>query len=350
MTATGAWSPAAEPPPQALVTRFAEALARLWPEGGKLGLAVSGGPDSLAMLLLAEAAIPGRFEVATVDHGLRAESAQECAMVAEVCAARGIPCEILNVQVGAGNLQSKAREARYAALAEWAEDRGLSAVTTAHHADDQAETLLMRLNRGSGAAGLAGVREVGLMTGPIFLAPAIRPLLRFRRVELAGIIASSGLAPVLDRSNEDDRFDRARIRKAIAHCDWLDPLALSASAANLADTTEALEWSARREWHERVTVGEGVMTYSRVSARDWAAKSVTEPGFRQHFFDRAPKAVLLELLKSIMAQFGAQPRGSDLARLVDALERGESGNVAGVLATVEGDKWVFRPEPPRRTG
>src|SRR5690349_11620180 len=143
MTATGARSPAADPPPE-LVARFKEALERLWPEGGKLGLAVSGGPDSLAMLSLAEAIIPGLFEVATVDHGLRPESAAECAMVAQVCADRGIRCEVLQVEVGEGNVQARAREVRYEALGEWAGERDLSAVATAHHADDQAETLLMR--------------------------------------------------------------------------------------------------------------------------------------------------------------------------------------------------------------
>src|SRR6187402_2734893 len=109
MTATGARLPAAAEPPAELVARFAEALARAWPEGGRLGLAVSGGPDSLAMLLLAEGAIPGRFEVATVDHGLRPESADECAMVARLCAARSIDCKTLNVDVGQGNLQAEAR-------------------------------------------------------------------------------------------------------------------------------------------------------------------------------------------------------------------------------------------------
>jgi tRNA(Ile)-lysidine synthase len=114
MTATGARSPAAPDPPAELVARFAETLARLWSDGGRLGLAVSGGPDSLAMLLLAEAAIPGRFEVATVDHGLRAESAAECAMVVAICAARGIACTVLTVSVARGNVQSEARKARYA--------------------------------------------------------------------------------------------------------------------------------------------------------------------------------------------------------------------------------------------
>src|SRR6187549_1955099 len=222
MTATGARSPAAAEPSPELVARFAEALARLWPEGGRLGLAVSGGPDSLAMLLLAEASIPGRFEVATVDHGLRAASAGECAMVAKICSARGIPCAILRVTLAAGNLQNEARKARYAALAAWAEHRVLSAIATAHHADDQAETLLMRLNRGSGLAGLTGVREARFMPGSAV--SVIRPLLAFRRRELGELVAAAGLEPVQDPSNVDARFDRARIRGALAEADWLDPV------------------------------------------------------------------------------------------------------------------------------
>jgi tRNA(Ile)-lysidine synthase len=95
----------------ALVARFKEALERLWPEAGKLGLAISGGPDSMAMLLLAQAAIPSRFEVATVDHGLRAGSDEECATVARLCTEQGIPCEVLPVTVRAGNLQAEARAA-----------------------------------------------------------------------------------------------------------------------------------------------------------------------------------------------------------------------------------------------
>src|SRR6187551_758005 len=135
MTATGARSPAVADPSPELVARFAEALARLWPDGGRLGLAVSGGPDSLAMLLLAEAAIPGRFEVATVDHGLRPASAGECAMVAELCSARGIPCSVLHVTLAAGNPQTEARKARYAAPPPPAAHRVLAAIATAHHAD-----------------------------------------------------------------------------------------------------------------------------------------------------------------------------------------------------------------------
>ena len=91
-----------ESAPHPLIARFAGDLARIWPEGERLGLAVSGGPDSLALLLLAEAVMPGRVEVATVDHRLRAESASEAAMVAELCAGHGIPHEILPGQVPQG--------------------------------------------------------------------------------------------------------------------------------------------------------------------------------------------------------------------------------------------------------
>jgi len=325
MTATGARSPASKAPDPALVERFRHGLERLWPENDRLGLAVSGGPDSMAMLLLAAAALPGRIEVATVDHGLRPESAAECAMVARTCLDRGVPCEALPVRVHAGNVQAEARFARYAALAQWAVRRGLSAIATAHHADDQAETLLMRLNRGSGVSGLAGIRERSVISPSAI--PVIRPLLAFRHAELAALVAACGIEAVQDPSNTSDRFDRVRLRKALAESPWLDPLALATSAAHLATADEALEWAAGREWNEHV-VG-------------------TEQGFRYRRL--APRAVAIRVLARIVADFGGQARGQDLARLLDRLERGESGNVAGVLATVEGCDWFFRREPPRRS-
>jgi tRNA(Ile)-lysidine synthase len=308
----------------ALAERFAAELARLWPEGGRLGLAVSGGPDSLALLVLAEKVLPGRFEVATVNHGLRPEAAAECDLVARACAERGVACEILSVTVNAGNVQSAAREARYFALAAWAETRGLSAVATAHHADDQAETLLMRLNRSSGLAGLAGVREESSV--PTFDTPLIRPLLRFRRSELAMVAEEAGLVAVQDPSNLDDRFDRARIRKALGTCDWLDPLALTASAAHLADADEAIEYAFRLLWNERVA----------------------QNGDELRYRPSVPKTIELRIVQRAILSLGKQTRGQDVARLVERLQTGESGNLGGVLVTAEGDEWVFRPEPPRR--
>jgi tRNA(Ile)-lysidine synthase len=325
MTATGARSPAAEPPPE-LVARFKAALERLWTDGGKLGLAVSGGPDSLAMLLLAEAAIPGRFEVATVDHGLRPEAKDECTLVERICGDRDIPSTVLRVQLGEGNLQQQAREARYAALADWAGSRELRAVATAHHADDQAETLLMRLNRGSGVAGLAGVRERAFLDPPYFALPLIRPLLTFRRAELARVTAAAGVEAVDDPSNFDDRFDRVRLRKALASADWLDPVALTRSASHLADAEDALEELATILW----------------------SRHVRREGDVVRFHPLAPRLMRLRMVERIIRELGGDPRGSDVARLLDTLGTGKAANVGGVLGAVEGNQWVFRPEPPRR--
>ena len=304
--------------------RFAEAVRRLLPEGGRIGLAVSGGPDSLAMLLLSHRALPGGFEVATVDHGLRRESAAEAAFVHGVCSTLGVPHAVLRVEVAAGNLQDEARTARYAALARWAAERGLGAIFTAHHADDQAETLLMRLNRGSGVAGLAGVRARGVVPGSKL--PLIRPLLDWRRSELGAIAERAGLAAVSDPSNSDPRFDRARIRAALADADWLDPAAIAQSAAHLAEAEETLAWAFDLEWDLWVEVDQGAVRYT----------------------PHAPRALVLRVVERIIAGFGSEPRGGAVARLVDTLQAGETGTLGGVVARVEDDSWLFRPEPPRR--
>src|SRR5690606_7101036 len=168
------------------------------------------------------------------------------AAVAEICAARGIDCAVLAVTVASGNIQARARAARYAALGEWAERRGLSAIATAHHADDQAETLRMRLNRGRGLAGLTGVRAARFLpASPVTL---IRPLLGFRRHELAQVVEAAGLVPAQDPSNLDERYDRARIRRALAEMDWLDPVALARSASLLGEAQQAIEATAEEEW------------------------------------------------------------------------------------------------------
>lgn len=326
MKQTVARSPASDTFPHPLIARFAGDLARLWPEGGRLGLAVSGGPDSLALLLLAEAVMRGQVEVATVDHGLRTESGSEAAMVAELCAGHGIPHEILAVTVPPGNVQDAARQARYRALSEWADRRGIAAVATAHHADDQAETLLMRLNRASGVAGLAGVRARGTIPGSQL--PVLRPLLGWRRAELAEIVEAAGLEAVRDPSNEDPRFDRVRMRQALKDCDWLDIGALAVSASHLADAEVVLQWAAQREWRDHVQVDEDAIRY--------------RPG--------APGAIVLRVLARAIAMLGGEARLGNVARLLNRLSAGKDGTLAGVVARCGDGEWVLRKEPPRRNG
>lgn len=271
-------------------------------------------------------ALPGRIAAATVDHGLRAEAAAEAAMVSAICADLGVPHAVLPVQVPEGNLQAQARAARYAAMAGWMEREGLAALLTAHHADDQAETLLLRLARGSGVAGLAGVRARGQVPGTPL--PLLRPLLGWRRAELAQVVAQAGLQAAQDPSNSDDRFDRVRIRKAIAGADWLDVPALAHSAANLADADQALDWAAAREWAEAVTKGPLGLTYR----------------------PQAPRAVALRVLARIVAELdGEAPRGAALARLFDSLLARQPASIGHLVARAMPDGWSFTRAPQRRS-
>lgn len=290
---------------------------------------MSGGPDSLALLLLAQAAFPDGVEVATVDHGLRPDSAEEAASVGRICAALAIPHAVLTVDVArTGNLQAAARAARYAALADWRKQRNLHVIATAHHADDQAETLLMRLNRGAGVRGLAGMRAAAPLPGTPEV-PLIRPLLGWRRQELVGIVAGSGIAAVNDPSNENLRFERVRVRKGLAQADWLDPAALAASAARLADADEALDWTVRREWEASVEADDrGGLLYRP---------------------DAAPRAVRLRVLERVVATIGsAEPRGGEFVRWLESLENGRIATLGGVKGAPGGDVWVFSRVPPHR--
>ena len=231
-----------------LIGRFRTDVGRLAGTVDRLGLAVSGGPDSMAMLHLAAAAFPGGIEAATVDHGLRAEAAAEAALVARACATFAVPHSVLTVVVAdEASVQAAARRARYVALAGWCRDRGLSVLATAHHADDQAETLLMRLGRGAGVAGLSGIRSARDLDG----LRLIRPLLGWRRTELAAIVTD--VETVDDPSNASPDYDRTHVRALLAGAgDAIDPLRFAASAAHLAEADAALDWLATEAIRSRV--------------------------------------------------------------------------------------------------
>ena len=285
---------------------------------------MSGGSDSLALLLLSAAALPGRVEAATVDHGLRPESAGEAAMVAGLCAELGVPHRTIAVIVPPGNLQDRARTARYRALTDWCERRGLGALATGHQRDDQAETLVMRLNRGSGLAGLAGVRPRG--TAPGGEPPLLRPVLGWTRAELALVVTMAGLEPAQDPSNADERFDRVRIRKALAAADWLDAEKWARSAALLAEAESFVTQAIDEIWRTRVQASPEGRTFEPV-ASDFAAT---------------------EIAHRIIAELGGEARRSEAAELVARLRRGENASLGGVLARVRGGEWMFAKEPKRR--
>ncbi len=175
-------------------------------------LAVSGGPDSTALLHAAAADGSGRgLRAATVDHGLRPEAAAEAEQVAALCHRLGVAHRILRWQPPnrTGGMQAAARQARYRMLTEHAREVGAHTLLTAHTADDQAETVLMRLNAGSGPAGLAGMRVERALAPDLRLA---RPFLHLRKAALVAYCQAHDLAFVADPSNADPRFARGRLR------------------------------------------------------------------------------------------------------------------------------------------
>lgn len=181
-------------------------------------LAVSGGPDSLAMLVglakLRDARLLAcKLSVQTIDHGLRPEAADEAKMVGEVCAELGVPFKVtkLDRKPFARNAQDWARTERYGALSRTAEETQ-SVVLTAHTADDQAETLLMRAARGTGCEGLASIRAQTRLQGAL----VVRPFLDWPRAALHSVLRGTPWQPTLDPSNTDESYTRVRFRNWLA--------------------------------------------------------------------------------------------------------------------------------------
>jgi tRNA(Ile)-lysidine synthase len=319
-------------PDAALLERFERDLDTLIAPGARIGIAVSGGPDSLALLLLAAAARPGAVEAATVDHALRAESRDEALMVTGVCERPGVPHQILTAQwpiKPKSAIQERARQERYRLLANWAKARRLDAIATAHHSNDQAETFLMRLARGAGVRGLAGMKPLSVVPGSDIA--LIRPLLGWRRSELEQICFTAGLDPVADPSNEDEHFERIRFRRALTEAHWLDPQSLTSSAANLGEADAALEWATQQEWAHAVTNGGAEIIYRPSDA---------PPEIRRRIVSQAVTRLATE-------GQGSELRGRELDRLLLVLGSSGTATLRGVRCS-GGTEWRFTAAAPRR--
>lgn len=306
------------------------ALTGAEPGAQMLGLAVSGGPDSIALLLLARAAFPGAVVAATVDHGLRPEAAEEAALVRRLCNQIDVHHDTLAGVVPAeGNLQQGARALRYALLADWARGRA-SWIATAHQQDDVAETFLMRARRGAGVGGLAAMAAAR----PLGEALLIRPLLGWSRAELLGIVEAAGIAPVRDPSNEDPHFDRARIRALLAEAGELPADRLAAAARNLRDAEDALAWAEAREWAARATQEGDVLAIDPAGL---------PRELRRRLLERA--------VAWVRAHHGLSPdwRETGLDPLLAQLDAGGTGTLAEVIGRTKAAIWRFELAPPRRS-
>jgi len=266
--------------------------------------------------------MPDRVVAATVDHALRPESADEAQYVQRICKDMHVPHVILSpAEKISGNIQSAARAARYASLAQAAEQHDCAYIATAHHADDQLETVLMRLARGSGVDGLSAIRS---KNGKI-----LRPLLRFTKDELITICAAAGLDPVQDPSNANTDFERVAMRNWLAntqHPFRADRAARTASA--MADASEALNWMTETLAQERVQRDTDAVI---CDARDVPRE--------------IQRRLLIHCLQMLEPELA--PRGDAIDRLLSELSDGRTATMGNVKCE-GGDNWRFTMAPPRR--
>ena len=269
----------------------------------RVALAVSGGPDSLALLHLLAQWRAMRSDgpsliVLTVDHGLRPQSRDEALVVARVAEAAGLPHTTLVWEHGAVDegVQERARAARYDLMAAYCHAHGIPALVTAHHLDDQAETFLMRLVRGSGLDGLAAIPEEGRWAGLTLL----RPLLDVSKARLVATVEMAGIDYVTDPSNIDTRFERGRLRSAME------------TLSGLGLTAQAIALSAKRLRRARAALDAAadafLKSHTEMSAAGYAAVDTGA-------FDALPEEIALRVLSRLLATIGGGVEPVRLAKL-----------------------------------
>lgn len=272
----------------------------------KLAVAVSGGADSLALALMINDECKNlgiKLTALTVDHGLRKESADEAAYVAQLMKEHGIEHHIL-VWEGAKpvtGIEEAAREARYALLEEWCQTHGFKAIAVAHQAHDQAETFLMRLQRGSGLDGLCGMKPVSLRGSLLIL----RPLLNIMPEELKRYLKKKHLHWVEDPSNQCDDFLRVRVRK------FLPQLAekLDITPMRLAETMQVLQQTL-------AYVQELTSKFIKNHVRNWDDAGVS---FSVKNIGEMHEELLFRVLGTLIYQYGGaryKAEASEISRLI----------------------------------
>jgi len=311
-------------------------------------LAVSGGPDSTALLLLAarwakrHKRAPKLIAV-TIDHGLRAEAAREAAAVKRLARRLGVAHRTMRWRGGKPKtgLQEAARIARYRLLSRAAARAGCAHVLTAHTLDDQAETVLFRLARGSGIAGLAGMAYASpLPVGGEKTAFLVRPLLGVPKARLLATLRSAGIAYSEDPSNRDPRFTRARLRTLMPRLarEGLDARGLARLAARMRRADAAIEFTVD-------------------AARDALAPGPWPAGgpivFATAQFANLPAEAALRLLGRAIAHAGDEGpvELAKLESLYDAMCEASSRlrrTLAGALVTLDRERVVVERAPSRR--
>jgi tRNA(Ile)-lysidine synthase len=329
----------------AISVQHAKNLFAGWKAVPALVLAVSGGPDSIALMWLAARWRRGlkrgpRLIAVTVDHGLRAEAAREALEVKRL--ARVLELEHRTLRWRGAKpktgLPAAAREARYRLLADAARKSGASHVVTAHTRDDQAETLLMRMLRGSGIAGLAAMARESERDGVVLA----RPLLEISKAQLIATLRKAKIAFADDPSNRDTNFTRPRLRALMPALavEGGDARSLARLASRLARANAAVE-----------ILADGAERYLALKG------NALHAGFDAQAFAALPEEVRLRLLKRAIDRSGHEGPAElgKIEALLAALDRAGAGRrtrlkqtLAGAVVSLIGGQIHVTAAPPRR--
>jgi tRNA(Ile)-lysidine synthase len=337
--------PAAKPIADAEAARLFAGFA----DAPSLVLAVSGGPDSTALLVMAARWRARRKNgpkllAVTVDHGLRRDARREAAAVKRLARTLGVPHRTVTWtgKKPATGIQEQARAARYALLVKEAQLIGARYIVTAHTRDDQAETMLFRMARGSGIAGLAAM-------APLAPVPAwgehrvvlCRPLLDLPKARLTATLQARRIAFAHDASNDDPRFARVRWRTILPTLaqEGLDAARLSALAGRLRRANAAIEIVVDAAARQLLATAEGPVTMAR-----------------ERFFE-LPEEIALRLVGRAIAQIGDEGpvELAKLERMMEALVAAAASarmhfrrTLAGAMITLSRDRIAIERAPARR--
>jgi tRNA(Ile)-lysidine synthase len=327
----------------------AKSLFAEWKSAPAIVLAVSGGPDSIALMWLAarwrRALARGpRLIAVTVDHSLRPEAAREARDVKRLARDLDLPHRTMR-WTGAKpktGVPAAARAARYRLLAQAAQSTGATHILTAHTRDDQAETLLMRLLRGSGIAGLAAMARQSERDGVLL----VRPFLHVSKAQLIATLRKAKLGFADDPTNRDPNFTRPRIRAVmpVLAAEGVDARNLARLASRLARANAAVE-----------VLADGAARYLALQDRQ------VLPGFDANAFSALPEEIRLRLLLRAIERFGHEGPAElgKVETLLAALDRALTDKaqgrrprlkqtLAGALVTLSDDRIHITPAPPRR--
>ena len=287
-----------------------------------VGLAVSGGGDSIAMMHLAVRTLgPERFTVFTVDHGLRSEAAEEIAVVRQQASDLGLPHHVARWEWnGTGNLQSAARAGRMAALRRMAIEHHKGEVWLGHTADDQIETFLMRLARGSGVDGLAAMHPWSIREGLSFF----RPLLGAKRSDLRAWLSENEIQWCDDPSNDDKRFDRIKARQ------------MQEQLASLGLTEKRVLQTIDHMQAAQVSLQQAAAGFAREHIRQDGGDLIFAPRALDLITDDSPRRAMAAAFRW-MAGREHRPRFDNMLEAVGRARAGDKMTLAGCLLAPQSD-------------